>query len=34
LIGKVSTAVQLTKMSNVTVQELAFIHMGEEPDEF
>ncbi len=34
LIGKVSTTVQLTKMSNVTVQELAFIHMGEEPDEF
>ena len=34
LIGKVSTAVQLTKMSNVAVQELAFIHMGEEPDEF
>ncbi len=34
LIGKVSTAVQLTKMSNVAVQELAFIHMGEDPDEF
>ena len=34
LIGKVSTPVQLTKMSNVVVQELAFVHMGEEPDEF
>jgi len=34
LIGKVSTPVQLTKMSNVMVQELAFVHLGEEPDEF
>lgn len=34
LIGKVSTPVQLTRRSSVTVQELAFIHLGEEPDEF
>ncbi len=34
LIGKVSTPLQLTKMSNVQVQELAFVHLGEEPDEF
>src|SRR6185436_18318506 len=34
LIGKVSTPVQLTKRSNVLVQELAFIHMGEAPDDF
>jgi predicted nucleotidyltransferase len=34
LIAKVSTPVQLTKMSNLSVQELAFIHMGEPPDEF
>ena len=34
LIGKVSTPVQLTKMSNVMVQELAFVYLGEEPDEF
>jgi uncharacterized protein len=34
LIGKVSTAVQLTRMSNIMVQELAFVHLGEEPDEF
>ena len=34
LIAKVSTAVQLTKMSNIMVQELAFVHLGEEPDEF
>jgi len=34
LIGKVSTPVQLTKMSNIMVQELAFVHLGEEPDEF
>ncbi|MCX6629388.1 MAG: hypothetical protein NTW28_17360 [Candidatus Solibacter sp.] len=33
LIGKVSTPVQLTKMSNVIVQELAFIHLGEQPDD-
>ena len=32
LIGKASTAVQLTKKSNVTVQELAFVYMGEAPD--
>lgn len=34
LIGKVSTPVQLTKASNIQVQELAFVHLGEEPDEF
>jgi hypothetical protein len=32
LIGKASTAVQLTKRSNVSVQELAFFHLGERPD--
>jgi hypothetical protein len=34
LIGKVSIPVQLTKRSNVQVQELAFVHMGEIPDGF
>jgi uncharacterized protein len=34
LIGKVSTPVQLTKKSNVTVEEMAFVHLGEPPDEF
>jgi hypothetical protein len=34
LIAKVSTPVLLTKMSNVMVQELAFVHMGDAPDEF
>jgi len=34
LIGKVSTPVQLTKMSNIQVQELAFVHLEEDPDEF
>ncbi len=34
LIGKVSTPVQLTKRSNVLVQELAFVDMGEAPDGF
>lgn len=34
LIGKVSTPVQLTKKSNVVVQELAFFYTEEEPDEF
>ena len=32
LIGKASTAVQLTRKSNVLVQELAFVHLGEPPD--
>jgi uncharacterized protein len=37
LIAKASTPVQLTKRSNVLVEELAFIHLGghlgaEEPD--
>jgi uncharacterized protein len=34
LIGKASTPVQLTKKSNVLVQELAFVFAGEAPDEF
>ncbi len=34
LIGKASTPVQLTKRSNISVQELAFVHLGEVPDEF
>ncbi|HLK63348.1 MAG TPA: hypothetical protein VKU19_07905 [Bryobacteraceae bacterium] len=34
LIGKVSIPVQLTKRSNVMVQELAFVLMEEAPDEF
>ena len=29
LIGKVSTPVQITKKSNVTVEELAFVYLGE-----
>ncbi len=32
LIGKVSTTVQLTKRSNVLVQEQAFVYMGEAED--
>jgi uncharacterized protein len=32
LICKVSTPVQLTRKSNVLVQELAFVHLGESPD--
>jgi predicted nucleotidyltransferase len=34
LIGKVSTPVQITKKSNVTVQELAFVYIGDAPDGF
>ena len=34
LIGKVSLPVHLTRISNVLVQELAFVHLGEVPDEF
>jgi hypothetical protein len=34
VIGKASTAVKLTKRSNLEVQELAFVHMGEPPDGF
>ena len=38
LIGKASTPVQLTKMSNILVEELAFVHLGqtlgEPPDDF
>jgi predicted nucleotidyltransferase len=33
LIGKASTPVQLTRKSNVRVQELAFFYTGETPDE-
>jgi predicted nucleotidyltransferase len=33
-LGKVSTPVGLTKKSNVLVQELAFVYLGEPPDEF
>ena len=32
LIGKVSTPVQLTKRSNVLMQEQAFVYVGEAPD--
>jgi hypothetical protein len=34
ILGKVSTPVQLTRRSNVLVQEQAFVHLGEAPDEF
>jgi hypothetical protein len=34
LIRKVSTPLQLTKKSNTQVEELAFAHIGETPDEF
>jgi uncharacterized protein len=34
LIGKASTPVQLTRKSNVSVQELAFFYTGDPPDEF
>jgi hypothetical protein len=34
LIGKASTAVRLTKKSNIDVQELAFYHLGESSDDF
>jgi hypothetical protein len=33
LLAKVSTPIQLTKRSNVLVQELAFVHTGEATDE-
>lgn len=33
LIGKVSTPAQLTKRSNVVLQELAFVYLGDPPDE-
>jgi len=33
LIGKVSTPVRITKKSNVSVEELAFVHLGEAPNE-
>jgi len=34
LIAKVSTPIQVTRLSNIMMQELAFVHLGEEPDEF
>jgi uncharacterized protein len=34
LIGKVSVPVQLTRKSSLAVEELAFVHLGETPDEF
>jgi hypothetical protein len=34
LIAKASTPVHLTKKSNILVQELAFVYLGEAPDEF
>jgi predicted nucleotidyltransferase len=34
LIGKVSAPLQLTKKSNIQVEELAFVYAGETPDEF
>lgn len=34
LVAKVSTPLQLTRKSNITVEELAFIHIGDSPDEF
>lgn len=34
LIGKASTPVKVTRRSNIEVQELAFVYLGEPPDEF
>jgi hypothetical protein len=34
LMGKASTATRLTKKSNIDVQELAFFHLGELPNDF
>jgi uncharacterized protein len=34
LLGKAGAPVRLTKKSNVLVQELAFVYLGEPPDEF
>lgn len=34
LLGKVSTPVQLTKRSNILVEEQAFVYLGEPADEF
>lgn len=34
LIGKASTPLQLTKRSNIQMEELAFVYTGEMPDEF
>jgi uncharacterized protein len=32
MIGKASIPVQLTRKSNIEVQELAFFYLGEQPD--
>jgi uncharacterized protein len=34
VIGRASTAAKVTKRSNIEVQELAFVYLGEPPDEF
>lgn len=34
LIGKVSLPVRITKKSNISVAEMAFVHLGDPPDEF
>jgi Polymerase beta, Nucleotidyltransferase len=34
IIGKASTTVKLTRRSNIAVQELAFVYLGDPPDEF
>ena len=34
ILAKASTPVQLTRRSNVLVEEQAFVHLGEAPDEF
>ena len=34
LIGKASTPVQITRRSNLSLQELAFVHLGEVQDEY
>jgi len=34
IIGKASTAAKLTKRSNIEVQEMAFVYLGDPPDEF
>jgi hypothetical protein len=34
LIGKASTPVKVTKRSNIEVQELSFVYLGEPPEGF
>jgi hypothetical protein len=34
IIGKASATVKLTRRSNIEVQELAFVYLGDPPDEF